>query len=125
SLTTFNTLRNLAAPSLSLGSGAGVWSSQRGEGLPSSHWKPPANFVQWTAPYATGTSFNTTFGVTQETGLTLLGALQRTGTTGLQALAREGVAALLNAASPSITFAFSVAQVLAMVEGAYADPSIV
>ena len=40
-------------------------------------------------------SFNSTFGITQEAGLTLLGALQRTGS-GLQALAREAVAALLN-----------------------------
>src|SRR5205823_480354 len=112
-------------PRLPYGSGAGTWSVQYGEGLPSSYWVSANNFPQWTAPYQTNSSFNSTFGVTQEAGLTLLGALQRTGTTGLQALAREGVAALLNAANSHITFAYTIAQVIAMVQAAYGDSTIV
>src|SRR5439155_11775142 len=69
-------------------------------------------------------SFNAVFGVTQETGVTLLSALSLTGG-GLNGLAQQGVAALLNAANPHISHAFTPAQVIAMVQAAFQDSGLV
>src|SRR5262249_52925783 len=81
-------------------------------------------FDAWTLPYTPASSFNAVFGVTQETGFTLLGILQRPGG-GLAALARQAVAALLNATNPDIHYGFTSADVIARVQSAYADPALV
>src|SRR5262249_52247359 len=104
--------------------GSGAITSEGGEGLSHGYWKQSQHFSDWTAPYTTSSSFNTVFGVTKENGVTLLSALQRGGG-GLINLARQGVAALLNAAHPRISFAFTVPQVIALVRAGYQDASLV
>src|SRR5262249_3018184 len=115
---------NTRGGDLTTGSGDWQWTSPGQEGLSSAFWKQDQNLTAWTAPYTTTSLFNTVFGVTQESGLTLLAALQRSGT-GTNALARQAVAALLNAAHPDINYVYTEAQVIALVKAAYANPSIV
>src|SRR5262249_41024761 len=105
--------------------GTGAITNEGGEGLSLGYWKQSQHFGDWTAPYTATLSFDSVFGITQEsTSLTLLAALQRGGG-GTQNLARQGVAALLNAAHPRINFAFTVAEVIALVRAAYQDSSLV
>src|SRR5262249_33009080 len=80
------------------------WTSPGLEGLSPPYWSQ--HTTAWAAPYTTGASFNTIFGVTQEPGLTLLAALQCTGG-GTQALARQAVGALLSAAAADVNFFYS------------------
>jgi protocatechuate 3,4-dioxygenase beta subunit len=100
-----------------------------GEGLTPGFWKQSQHFDAWTAPYSPQTpapagfvnNYNTVFNLTagqEDSSLTLLGALGRGGG-GKNALGRHAVAALLNAASGGVEYAFSEAQVKAMVENAY------
>ncbi|MBN9518394.1 carboxypeptidase regulatory-like domain-containing protein, partial [bacterium] len=95
-----------------------------GEGLTPGFWKQSQHFYAWTLPYTQTTSFNAVFGVNDPDAPTLLQALQ-TGGGGFDALGRHAVAALLNAASGGVEYAFSVAQVIAKVQGAYASPATV
>lgn len=72
--------------------------------------------------YATTDKFDTVFGVTNSVKpgtLTLLEAVN-TGGGDERALIRHGTAALLNAAYPSINYFYSEAQVIAIVQNAYA-----
>jgi hypothetical protein len=69
--------------------------------------------------YGQGDSYDATFGVASSFGGTLLEALNRGGG-GENALGRHAVAALLNAAS-SVNAVYTEAQVIAMVQGAYAS----
>src|SRR5262249_17939175 len=110
---------------IDLGSGyQGLTPSSSGTGRAPGYWVQPANYATWPSSYTPASSVDARFGVTEEAGLTLVGALQRTGM-GLSALAREGVAALLNAATPNGAYAYSVANVIAMVKAAYANPSLI
>jgi hypothetical protein len=93
-----------------------------GQGLTPGFWKQSQHFQFWTG-YTQSQNYNTVFGLTaghnDDPSLTLLGALQRGG--GAQnALGRHAVAALLNASNPNINFAFTPAQVIALVQNAYA-----
>jgi hypothetical protein len=71
--------------------------------------------------YAPGDSFETVFGVSATGSPSLLDGLKANGG-GENALMRHAVAALLNAAAGSgVDYGFTTAQVIAMVQAAYAD----
>jgi hypothetical protein len=96
-----------------------------GQGCTPGYWKQKQHFGNWTAPYVpTGpgaTDFDAAFGVDAFTpNITLLEALGLNGG-GLNALARHAAAALLNAASDPVNYDLSVAQVVALVQGAIAS----
>jgi hypothetical protein len=96
--------------------------SMGGQGLTPGFWKQSQHFQFWTN-YTQSQNYNTVFGLTaphnDDGSLTLLGALQRGGGAN-NALGRHAVAALLNASNPNINFAFTPAQVIALVQNAYA-----
>lgn len=91
-----------------------------GEGLTPGFWKQSQHFYAWTG-YTPSQSYNAVFGVNDPVGngLTLLQALQRGGG-GNAALGRHAVAAILNASNPNISYAYTVSQIIAMVQNAYA-----
>lgn len=88
-----------------------------GEGCTPGYWKQPHHFDSWVG-YAPGDSFNTVFGVAS--GFTTLLQGLEAGGGGQNALARHAVAALLNTSSPSVDYEFTTAQVIALVQNAYA-----
>jgi hypothetical protein len=88
------------------------------EGCTPGFWKQPQHFQFWTN-YSTTDLFDAVFGVDAPGNLTLLQTLKQGGG-GTSALGRHAVAALLNAASASVDYAFSEAQVIALVQHAYA-----
>ena len=96
----------------------GVEETPGGEGLTPGFWKQPHHFDAWVG-YAPTDSYNTVFGVNDPDSPTLLGALERGGG-GYNALGRHAVAALLNASNPDVDYAFATAQIIAMVQQAYA-----
>ncbi len=89
------------------------------EGCTPGYWKQPHHFGNWTT-YAQGDSYDATFGVVSSFGGTLLDALKRGGGKEM-ALGRHAVAALLNAANAGVNAMYSEAQVIAMVQAAYAS----
>lgn len=95
-----------------------VQSAGGGEGLTPGYWKQEHHFDDWTG-YSPEDSYNAVFGVTDSPDLTLLGALQRGGG-GQAALGRHAVAALLNAAHLTISYAYTVPEIIAKVQAAYA-----
>lgn len=90
-----------------------------GEGCTPGFWKNRGLRLGWPAPYAPGDSYDAVFGVTSSFGGTLLDAVRRGGG-GEIALGRHAVAALLNAASGNVDYDLSVAEVIALVQDAYA-----
>lgn len=86
-----------------------------GEGCTPGYWKQPHHFDSWVG-YAPGDSFDAIFGVPYD--LTLLEALEQGGGHE-KALGRHAVAALLNAAS-GVSYYYSEAQVISLVQSAYA-----
>jgi uncharacterized repeat protein (TIGR01451 family) len=99
-----------------------------GEGCTPGFWKQPQHFDSWVG-FAPTDSFEDVFGVdvTLRSGgqgtvadPTLLDGLNATGG-GVNALARHAVAALLNASNPDVSFDFTVAQVIALVQEAVAS----
>lgn len=91
-----------------------------GEGCTPGYWKQTQHFDSWVPTgYATGDLYNAKFGVSSTKGWTLLTALQAKGG-GENALARHATAALLNAASPDVDYYYSVADVISLVQSAYA-----
>jgi hypothetical protein len=91
-----------------------------GEGCTPGYWKQRQHFDSWTnPPYDPHASyFDDVFGVGPHKSL--LGAL-KTGGGGEKALGRHATAALLNAASAGVGYAYTEAEVIAMVQGAYAS----
>lgn len=93
------------------------------EGLTPGYWK---NHVSaWTAPYASGATLaQVGFTGALSGGTTLLAALQGGGGPGIagaqKILYRAAVAALLNAASPTVDYPLTQAQILAQVNAAVA-----
>jgi len=79
-------------------------------------WRQPQHFEYWTG-YSPTDLFSAVFGVARSGSL-----LQNVTATGggADALARHAVAALLNAASAEVNYTYSVAQVIAAVQGAFA-----
>jgi hypothetical protein len=100
-----------------------------GEGCTPGYWKNHAGLLKnngkyqndsWTGTgYATTDMYDTVFGVSSSFGGTLIEAAQRGGG-GENALGRHAVAALLNAAS-SVDYLYTTADVIAMVQAAYAS----
>lgn len=92
-----------------------------GEGCTPGYWKQDQHFDSWDATsFATGDSFDAAFGVTSSQNWTLLSALEAKGG-GENALARHATAALLNASNPDVSYEFSAAEVIALVQDAYAS----
>jgi hypothetical protein len=89
-----------------------------GEGCTPGYWKQKHHFDSW-AGYSPSDDFETVFGVNASFDETLLGALQQGGG-GEKALGRHAVAALLNAANSNVSYAFTEAQVISLVQNAYA-----
>jgi len=88
-------------------------------------WKQPQHFDSWSGGFTQTTSFNAAFGIGSNwfpNTFTLLDALSNGGG-GVNALGRQAAAALLNAAKGF--YPLSTAQVIADVQAAYADASIV
>ncbi len=89
-----------------------------GEGCTPGYWKQSQHFDSWVG-YTPTDSFEAVFGVNATGSPTLLDAL-KWGGGGEAALARHAVAALLNSASGGVSYAFSTADVITMVQNAYA-----
>ena len=102
-----------------------------GEGCTPGYWKQSQHFGSWTG-YATTDLVNTVFGVTYVPTLnknqtydgTLLGAVSLGGG-GYNALMRHAVAALLNSSSAGVDYEYTTAEVIAGVQAAFADPTLV
>ncbi len=90
-----------------------------GEGCTPGYWKQAHHFDSWTG-YSTTDSYETVFGVDASFDKDLLGALQQGGG-GEKALGRHAVAALLNSASGGVSYDYSTADVIALVQEAYAS----
>ncbi len=90
-----------------------------GKGCTPGYWKQSHHFDSWVG-YSPSDSFEAVFGVNVTYGNpTLLDALRRGGG-GEKALGRHAVAALLNASNSGVPYLYSVAQVIAIVQNAYA-----
>lgn len=92
-----------------------------GEGCTPGYWRQEHHFDSWTAPYDPTDDFEDVFGVDASFDPDSLLDAVWLGGGGENALARHAVAALLNAASPDVSYAYSVSDVIAMVQDAYAD----
>jgi hypothetical protein len=88
-----------------------------GQGCTPGYWRQDQHFDSWMA-YAPGDSYDATFGV-DGSFATLLDAVWARGG-GESALARHAVAALLNAQNADVSYLYSTADVLSMVQQAYA-----
>jgi uncharacterized repeat protein (TIGR01451 family) len=89
-----------------------------GEGCTPGFWRQTQHFGHWTT-YSPGDSYELVFGVDATGSPTLLDAVWAGGG-GENALLRHSVAALLNAASPDVDYAYTTAEVIAIVQNAYA-----
>lgn len=89
-----------------------------GQGCTPGYWRQDHHFDSWTT-YSPSDSYDATFGV-DGSFATLLDAVWARGG-GENALARHAVAALLNAASPGVDYLYTEADVISMVQSAYAS----
>jgi hypothetical protein len=92
-----------------------------GEGCTPGYWKQEQHFDSWDATgLLPGDDYDAVFGLADgTTDRTLLEALKAKG--GQEnALARHGTAALLNSLNPDVSYEYSAAEVIALVQGAYA-----
>jgi hypothetical protein len=90
------------------------------QGCTPGYWRQTHHFDSWVpTSYAPTNSYNVTFGVNGAYA-TLRDAVGANGG-GEGALARHAVAALLNAANPNVNYAYSVADIIAGVQAAYAS----
>ncbi len=96
-----------------------------GQGCTPGYWRQEHHYDSWQG-FAPGNDFDTVFGVNVFNPNITLGVAVELGGGGVNALARHGVAALLNAASGGVNFAYTVAQVKAIVAGtaAYSGLSV-
>ncbi len=100
------------------GDGCSPTCDREGTGCTPGFWKQDHHFDSWTT-YSPDDSFDAVFGVDAPGDKTLLETLEEGG--GAEdALGRHAVAALLNAASPDVDYAFTEAEVIAIVQDAYA-----
>jgi len=88
------------------------------EGCTPGFWRQTQHFVHWIG-YSPSDSYEAVFGVDATGTPTLLDAVWAGGG-GENALLRHSVAALLNASNPNVGYAYSTAQVIAIVQNAYA-----
>ena len=87
-----------------------------GYGCTPGYWKQDQHLDSWVG-YAPGDDYETVFGIDASFSKTLLMTLGQGGG-GEKALGRHAVAALLNAANPDVSFAYTEAEVIAAVQGA-------
>lgn len=92
------------------------------EGCTPGYWRQPHHEDSWVG-YAPADSFGTVFGVTPGFSPNSLGDAVWANGGGENALARHSVAALLNASSADVNYPYTIAQVLSMVQAAYATGS--
>lgn len=91
-----------------------------GEGCTPGYWKQTQHFDSWSGTgFAPGDSFDSVMGVDSSFN-TLLNGLKANGG-GENALARHAVAALLNASSSGVDYEYTSAEVIALVQDAYAS----
>ncbi|MGH8469757.1 MAG: hypothetical protein ACREVY_12490 [Gammaproteobacteria bacterium] len=83
----------------------------QGQGCTPGYWKQSQHFDSWTSPYTPSSLFSAVF-ENAFPGMTLLQVLEQGGG-GLTALGRHTVAALLNAASPDVSYDLTVSEVIA------------
>ncbi len=90
-----------------------------GDGLTPGFWKQPQHFDRW-VQYSPDDSFEDVFVVQSKStsGMTLLDALKKGGG-GINALNRHAVAALLNHTNSYVSYLFSEASVISLVQQAY------
>lgn len=88
------------------------------EGCTPGYWKQPQHFDSWPSTYEPSTLFEAVFGRDVPGNPTLLQALKLNGG-GLNALMRHSAAALLNAASSSVGYAYTVTEVITMFRTAF------
>lgn len=88
-----------------------------GEGCTPGFWRQENKLDLWVG-YSPGDSFDAVFGVSY--GGTLFEAVNAGGG-GADALARHAVAALLNSTSPDVDYLYSTAEVISMVQDAFAS----
>ncbi len=88
-----------------------------GQGCTPGYWKQEHHFVDWVT-YSPSDLFNDVFGVDAPGDRTLLEALNKGGG-GASALGRHAVAALLNTAAGGVSFFYTEADVIAIVQDAY------
>jgi hypothetical protein len=96
-----------------------VESGQGTEGLSPGYWKQRHHFEDWIG-FRPGDRYEKIFGVNVPGCKSLLDALRATGGKA-NALLRHSTAALLNAAHPYIDYAFSQAEIIDMVQAAFAS----
>lgn len=89
-----------------------------GQGCTPGYWKQSHHFDSW-VNYNPTDDYEVVFGVDASFNKNLVGALSQGGG-GEKALGRHAVAALLNAANPNVSYAYTSADVIAMVQSAYA-----
>ena len=89
-----------------------------GEGCTPGFWKQSQHLDSWVG-YSPDESYDVVFGVTSSKDWTLLEAAAAKGG-GEKALARHATAALLNSANPDVDYEYSTAEVIALVQDAYA-----
>jgi hypothetical protein len=87
-----------------------------GQGCTPGYWRQEQHFDSW-VNYSPSDYYDPTFGV-DGSFETLLDAVWARGG-GEKALARHAVAALLSASSPDVDYAFTVGEIMAMVQAAY------
>jgi hypothetical protein len=91
-----------------------------GEGCSPGYWKQPHHFGSWT-DYSPYDSYDEVFGVSASFGdLTLFEVLWQGGGHE-KSLGRQAVAALLNAANPDVSYAYTTGGVIDIVQDAYAS----
>jgi hypothetical protein len=91
-----------------------------GEGCTPGYWRQEHHFDSWVG-FNPSDDFEDVFGVNAAFDPDSLGVAVQLGGGGEYALARHAVAALLNAASPDVDYLYSQAQVISMVQSAYAS----
>jgi len=91
-----------------------------GEGCTPGYWKQSHHFDSWPAGYSTTDGYEATFGVDASFSKDLLGALKQGGG-GEKALGRHATAALLNSANADVSYEYSTADVISLVQSAYAS----
>jgi hypothetical protein len=93
---------------------------EEGEGCTPGFWRQDQHFDSWVG-YDPDDDFEVVFGVDASFDPHTLGDAVLLGGGGEYALARHAVAALLNAASPDVDYPYTEAEVIAMVQAAYAS----
>ncbi len=93
-----------------------------GQGCTPGYWRQEHHYDSWMG-YSPSDDFETVFSVDASFSPTNLGNAVQLNGGGERALARHAVAALLNSTNPSVSFFYTTAQVISMVQQAYATGS--